>query len=121
MQPASAGQVIGRGCCPRCGTGALFQRFLSLRPGCAHCGLDFRPLDQGDGPAALVMLAAGAIAGGLALVIEINFAPPYWVHAVVLLPVILIVSAGLLRLTKAALIFQTYRLHAAEGRNEDLN
>ena len=45
-----------RGRCPRCGEGKLFQGFLSLRPRCAHCGLDFNFADAGDGPAVFVIL-----------------------------------------------------------------
>ena len=30
-----------RGLCPRCGQGRLFQGFLTLRPACEQCGLDY--------------------------------------------------------------------------------
>ena len=39
-----------RGRCPRCGDGHLFKGFLSLRPKCEHCGLDYGFADSGDGP-----------------------------------------------------------------------
>ena len=37
--------------CPRCGKGKLYDGFLTLRPGCEACGLDYAFIDAGDGPA----------------------------------------------------------------------
>ncbi|MCC0019432.1 MAG: DUF983 domain-containing protein, partial [Rhodobiaceae bacterium] len=42
--------------------------------------------------------------------------PPYWVHAVLWLPLLLIMSLGLLRILKGWMIGQQYRHKAAEGR-----
>ena len=49
------------GRCPRCGKGKLFAGFLSLRPACESCGLEFDFADAGDGPAVFVILIGGAI------------------------------------------------------------
>ena len=53
--------------CPRCGKGKLFAGFLTLRPRCEVCGLDYGFADAGDGPAVFVMLFAGFIVVGAAL------------------------------------------------------
>ena len=37
--------------CPRCGNGKLYAGFLTLRPNCEACGLDYAFIDAGDGPA----------------------------------------------------------------------
>ena len=66
--------------CPRCGQGKLFQGFLTLRPRCEHCGLDYGFADAGDGPAVFIMFLAGAIVVGCALITEILYKPPYWVR-----------------------------------------
>ena len=50
-----------RGRCPRCGEGRLFHGFLSLRPACERCGLDYGFADAGDGPAVFVILIGGFI------------------------------------------------------------
>jgi uncharacterized protein (DUF983 family) len=42
--------------------------------------------------------------------VEIKYAPPYWLHAVLWLPLVLGLSIGLLRWLKAALIAAQYRL-----------
>ena len=101
--------------CPRCGKGKLFAGFLTLRPRCEVCGLDYGFADSGDGPAVFVMFLAGAIVVGAALVTEILFRPPYWVHAVLWLPLILLVTLGPLRPMKGLMIaLQHY--HEAEER-----
>lgn len=104
------------GLCPRCGQGHLFRNYLSVAPACTVCGLDFASLGAGDGPAAFVILIVGAIVAGGALILEVSAQPPYWVHAVIWLPLVVILSLGLMRPLKAWLIVQHYRHQAGEGR-----
>jgi uncharacterized protein (DUF983 family) len=104
------------GRCPRCGKGKLFQGFLALRPRCTQCGLDYSFADAGDGPAVFVMFIAGFIVVGMALVVEVEYAPPLWVHAVLWVPLILLVTLAPLRLIKGLLIALQYHHDAAEGR-----
>jgi len=104
--------------CPRCGKGKLFQGFLTLRPACDACGLDYAFIDAGDGPAVFVILLAGFIVVGSALVVEFKYAPPFWLHAVLWLPLILLTTLLPLRSMKGLLIALQYRHKAAEGRLE---
>jgi uncharacterized protein (DUF983 family) len=104
--------------CPRCGTGKLFQGFLTLRPRCEACGLDYAFIDAGDGPAVFVILLAGFIVVGCALVVEFKYAPPFWLHALLWLPLILATTLLPLRSMKGLLIALQYRNKAAEGRLE---
>lgn len=109
--------VTGLACrCPRCGTGSLFRGFLTLRPRCEACGLDFAFIDAGDGPAIFVILFAGFVVVGCALVVEALYQPPYWLHAVLWIPLILLVTLAPLRLIKGLLIALQYHHKAAEGR-----
>jgi uncharacterized protein (DUF983 family) len=94
VSPMVAG-LLGR--CPRCGKGRLFQGFLALRPRCEHCGLDFSFVDSADGPAVFVIFISGFVVAGSALAVEMLYAPPYWVHAVLWGPLILITTLGPLR------------------------
>ena len=105
-----------RGRCPRCGEGHLFEGFLTLRPKCEHCGLDFDFADAGDGPAVFVILIGGAIVVFAALMTEVVYQPPYWVHAVLWLPLVLLLTLGPLRPTKGLLIALQYHHKAREGR-----
>jgi uncharacterized protein (DUF983 family) len=112
---------IGRGLrsrCPRCGEGRLFKGFLALRPRCEHCDLDFDFADAGDGPAVFVILIGGFIVVFAAMITEILYQPPYWVHAALWLPLILIVTLAPLRPVKGLLIAVQYHHKAAEGRLE---
>jgi uncharacterized protein (DUF983 family) len=102
--------------CPRCGRGKLFQGFLTLRPRCEVCGLDYSFADSGDGPAVFIMFIAGAIVVGCALVTEVLYQPPYWVHAVLWLPLIFILTLGPLRPMKGLMIALQYHHKAAESR-----
>jgi uncharacterized protein (DUF983 family) len=106
--------LLGR--CPRCGRGKLFAGFLKIAPACGVCGLDYSRFDAGDGPAVFVILIVGAIVAGGALIVEVKFSPPYWVHAVIWGPMVLILSLGLLRPLKAGLVVLQYKHRAEEGR-----
>lgn len=107
-----------RGRCPRCGEGRLFAGFLTVRPGCERCGLDYAFADAGDGPAVFVILLAGFVVVAAALIVEVAYQPPFWVHAALWGPTILIVTLAPLRLVKGLLIALQYHHKAAEGRFE---
>jgi len=102
--------------CPRCGQGRLFAGFLKLQPRCERCERDYRFADSGDGPAVFIMFLAGTIVVGAALVTEILFQPPYWVHAALWLPLIVLVTLGPLRPMKGLMIALQYHHKAAESR-----
>ena len=115
-QPVSP-VVAGLACkCPRCGQGKLFAGFLTLKPRCEVCGLDNTFIDAGDGPAIFIIMIAGFIVVGAALVVEIKYQPPFWVHAALWLPLILATTLLPLRSMKALLIALQYHHKAAEGR-----
>lgn len=113
VEPVSAGL---KGCCPRCGEGRLFKGFLSLAPRCGTCGLDYSFADAGDGPAVFVILLIGFVVVGLALWMEVTFAPPLWLHFILWIPLTLVLGLTALRLIKGVLITLQYRNKAAEGR-----
>ena len=110
--PVSVYQSAMRGIvckCPRCGRGKLYQGFLTLRPTCERCGLDYSFIDAGDGPAVFIILILGFVVVGGALAVEMAYAPPLWVHAVIWPPLVLVGSLGLLRPFKGVLIALTFR------------
>jgi len=105
-----------RGRCPHCGEGRLFAGFLSLGPKCESCGLDYRFADSGDGPAIFVILGAGFVVVFAALLVEVLYRPPYWLHAALWLPLILLTTLAPLRVVKGLLIALQYHHKAEEGR-----
>lgn len=102
--------------CPRCGKGKLFSGFLTLRPNCAVCGLDYAFIDAGDGPAIFIIMIAGAIVVASALIVEVKYQPPFWVHAALWIPLILVTTLWPLRAMKSLLIALQYHHKAAPGR-----
>ncbi len=103
--------------CPRCGEGRLYAAYLKVAKRCSVCGLNLAGHDAGDGPAVLVSLITGFVVVGAALLVEVRFTPPYWLHMVLWAPSILALSLGLLPVTKAWLIAQHYRHDLLEERN----
>ena len=105
-----------RGRCPKCGEGPLFSGYLTVAPRCRVCGLDFGFADSGDGPAVFIVLITGIIMVAAALVVEIVYQPPYWVHAALWAPFCIGLSLLLLRPAKGLLIALQYRHKAQEGQ-----
>ena len=105
--------------CPRCGKGKLYSGFLTLAPRCQACGLDYAFIDAGDGPAVFIIMLAGAIVVAAALIVEVKYQPPFWVHAALWLPLIVVTTILPLRSMKALLIALQFHHKAAPGRLVD--
>lgn len=106
--------ILGR--CPSCQRGKLYSGYLALAPRCDVCGLDYRFADSGDGPAVFVILVTGFVVVGLALIVEILYSPPYWLHAALWGPLAIILPLVLLRSFKGVLIALQFRHKAEEGK-----
>lgn len=107
-----------RGRCPRCGEGHLFNGFITLKPACEACHLDYSFADSADGPAVFVMLIAGFLVAGVAMYMEFAYEPVWWVHVTVQALLILFVCLPMLRLLKGVLITLQFHHKAQEGRRE---
>ncbi|MXO89725.1 DUF983 domain-containing protein [Pontixanthobacter aquaemixtae] len=121
--PNSKGQPsIGRaalfGLCPRCGEPTLFDGIAQFAPKCGSCDLNYSAFNVGDGPAGFLTLIIGAVVVGLALWLEVKVAPPFWVHAVIWIPVVVGLVFYGLRAAKAALLYAEFNSEAGESRNK---
>jgi len=105
--------VLGR--CPRCGAPGLFDGPIRFAPKCNACGLDFAAFNVGDGAAAFLILIVGAILTVGAIVVELKYSAPWWVH-LVWIPIGIALTLAGLRLGKALLLGQEFRTAAREGR-----
>jgi uncharacterized protein (DUF983 family) len=114
MNPLKTGLKLR---CPKCGEGALYDGLLTVREACPICGLDLRAQDAGDGPAFLVITVLGFAVVILAAMVEINFSPPLWLHAVLWIPLILIGAVVKLRYFKSVLI--SYQYHHKIGFDDE--
>jgi uncharacterized protein (DUF983 family) len=61
-------------------------------------------------------MLAGAIVVGSALIVEVKYQPPFWVHAALWLPLILATTLLPMRSMKSLLIALQFHHKAAEGR-----
>jgi uncharacterized protein (DUF983 family) len=104
--------------CPRCGLGSLYSSYLKVAPRCTVCTLDLSFAEQGDGPAVFVIMIAGTIIVGSAMFVELRYAPPFWLHALIWGPLTIALCLGLLPVFKALLIALQYRFRHDEGRWE---
>ncbi|KQN37301.1 hypothetical protein ASG37_09505 [Sphingomonas sp. Leaf407] len=105
-----------RGLCPRCGKATLFAGLLAFAPRCSACGLDFAAFNVGDGPAAFLTLGIGTIVTVAAIWLELAVAPPWWVHALLWMPLTIGGVVGSLRVAKGVLLALEYSRDAREGR-----
>lgn len=112
--PTLAAAMLG-GLCPRCGARTLYAGLARFAPKCRVCGLDFQSFNVGDGPAAFLILIVGAILATGAILVELRFSPPWWVH-IIWLPIGIALTLYGLRVGKAGLIYQEYKHKAREGR-----
>lgn len=105
--------------CPRCGEGPLFRGPLALRDRCDKCGLDYKFIDTGDGPAVFGIMILGFLVLGGALIVEFKIGPPVWVHLLLWGVGTPLLALGLLRFLKALLIALQFKHKAEEGRLGD--
>ncbi|WP_425456245.1 DUF983 domain-containing protein [Alteraurantiacibacter aquimixticola] len=106
------------GLCPRCGGRTLFIGPVKFADRCRACGLDYGKFNVGDGPAAFLTLGIGALVVILAVWLELAVEPPFWVHIVLWLPLVVLGTLGGLRLAKGALLVREYTARAEEHRHD---
>lgn len=101
--------------CPACENAGLYRGWLSIRPQCPACGLALTEHDVGDGPAFFTITLLGFVVVGLAFAAEIYFRPSYWVHGVIVLGALLVLTPLCLRFFKSYLIALKYKVHWSQG------
>ncbi len=116
----SVWQSLSRGArlrCPSCGTGKIFRAYLKVNDICPNCREELHHHRADDAPPYFTMLIVGHIIIGGVLALEQSHAPPTWVHAVIWLPLLLIMSLALLPPIKGALVGLQWalRMHGFEG------
>jgi uncharacterized protein (DUF983 family) len=104
------------GKCPRCGRGKLFNGYLAVADRCGSCGLSYNFADGGDGAAWFVMLIVGFLGVGSILGIEVAYSPPFWVHLLLAIPMLILLPMALLRPVKGILLAQQWKTGAREGQ-----
>jgi uncharacterized protein (DUF983 family) len=89
---------------------------LNLRDRCDVCGLDYKFIDTGDGPAVFAIFILGFLCVGGALIAEFKFGVPWWMHVLLWGILTPFLAIFLLRFLKATLIALQFQNNAEEGR-----
>jgi uncharacterized protein (DUF983 family) len=93
-----------RGQCPRCGEGGLFLRFLKPIPRCPQCGQDWTHQQADDFPAYVSILVTGHLMVPLVIALTRDTALSVTALATIVMPLAIILMAGLLQPAKGAII-----------------
>lgn len=104
MTTPSPLHVALTGCCPRCGKGALFNGFMTIAASCSECKLSLSAQDSGDGPVFFALVLVGFLSIGMAGYVELRYAPAWWVHAAIFIPLTCVLVLLTMRFFKAWLI-----------------
>ena len=103
--------------CPACGVGRLFGRYLKVNASCPACGEALHHHRADDAPPYFTILIVGHVVVGAILPVERAFMPPLWLHAVLWVPLALLMSLGLLPRIKGAIVGLQWalRMHGFAG------
>lgn len=97
--------------CPNCGSGKLFKGYLDTQPACTACGEELHHHRADDAPPYFTITIVGHIVIPALLAVEIMYHPELWIHMSLWVPLTLILSLGLLRPIKGALIGLQWALY----------
>jgi uncharacterized protein (DUF983 family) len=93
-----------RGLCPNCGEGRMFRAFLKVADHCPACGEALHHQRTDDAPAYFVILVVGHLIVPIVLAVETAYAPAYWIHAMLWLPLTIGLSLAILQPIKGTLV-----------------
>lgn len=102
--------------CPNCGQGRLFTRYLTLRCPCEACGADNTIYPSDDFPPYLTILAVGHVVVPLFMWSD-RYKPPFWLQAVIWLPVTLVMCLALLPFMKGATVGLCWATNSVRARS----
>jgi len=99
----------------------MFSSYLKVQHACTKCGEELHHQRADDAPPYFTILIVAHIIGAGILWVEQTYAPPTWVHWIIWLPLLLVLSLGLLPRIKGALIGLqwAFRMHGFGGPGSD--
>jgi uncharacterized protein (DUF983 family) len=114
LKKRDVGQAVKRGLlghCPNCGKGSMFRGYTTVNEACPSCGEVLSHQRADDFPPYITMFITGHIIVGSMLLVERAWHPDLWIHMAIWLPLTLILSLGLLRPVKGAIIGLQWALY----------
>jgi uncharacterized protein (DUF983 family) len=113
--------AIGRGLrmrCPACGQTHLFRGYLKVEPVCANCGAPNGLARADDAPPYFTIVIVGHVIVTGMWSFERAYQPPLWLHAVIWLPLTLVLTLLLLRPIKGATVGLMLKLGMLKSGDE---
>ena len=96
--------------CPRCKKESVFIGVTKLKKSCKLCGLDYKPETIGDGASYLTTFLLCFVITPTVLFIEIKFTIGILFYLCIVLPMIVILSIILLRITRYLLLKKNFNI-----------
>jgi len=90
--------------CPNCGKGSVFSSFLKVAERCNHCHEELHHQRSDDAAPYFTIVIIGHVLVPLMLIVERHFAPPVWVYALTLLPLVIGLALFILPRVKGGII-----------------
>lgn len=90
--------------CPACGETPLFLGFLRVTPECPNCHAPLGLARADDAPPYFTILIVGHIVIPLLVIMQKYADPPTWELSAIFLPLTLVLTLGLLRPVKGAVV-----------------
>jgi uncharacterized protein (DUF983 family) len=109
-----------KGLCPRCGEGPMFRSWLKIADRCYRCGLDYSFAAPDDGPAFFSLCIIAFPLTFLVVWFQVAVSPPFWVHIVTSLPLMVLGTVLPLRPIKGWLVASQYVNKAREAGTAQL-
>ncbi|KTE19853.1 hypothetical protein ATE67_13010 [Sphingopyxis sp. H050] len=103
------------GLCPRCGEKGMFRRWLKVADRCPHCALDYEFAAPDDGPAFFSLCFIAFPLLFLVVWFEVALNPPWWLHVIVSVPLMMIPCLAVLQPIKGWLVASQYVNRAQEA------
>lgn len=90
--------------CPNCGKGSIFGRYLKVADTCSNCGEALHHHRADDAPPYFTIFIVGHLIVPLTLWTERVWQPDMWVHAIVWIPLAIVMTLVLLPPVKGAVV-----------------
>lgn len=127
VRPGSAERITStammrglRHTCPQCGEGALYERYLKVNDNCGTCGEALHHHRADDAPPYFTIFIVGHIVLAGVLAMEKAWKPEAWLHAIVWMPLTLILCLWMLPRIKGAMVGLQWalRMHGFGASND---
>lgn len=106
-----------RGLCPQCGQGHLFSGFMTVKPKCEVCGVDYSSTEPTDRLGFIVACFICITGVALAFRIQVAYSPSIWVHLFTALPPVLVTLLLPLRPLKGWMMNRRFRFTAEKEKS----